>query len=58
MAALRAVSRLSAATASTTWPTYSTLPSASSFSGSLRFDHGEQAEVLVFDLRPRELPAW
>ena len=26
--------------------------------GSLRFDHGEQAEVLVFDLRPRELPAW
>lgn len=26
--------------------------------GSLRFDHGEQAEILVFDLRPRELPAW
>ncbi|KAB2900425.1 MAG: pirin family protein [Burkholderiaceae bacterium] len=26
--------------------------------GTLRFDHGEQAEVLVFDLRPRELPAW
>lgn len=26
--------------------------------GALRFDHGEQAEVLVFDLRPRELPAY
>jgi redox-sensitive bicupin YhaK (pirin superfamily) len=26
--------------------------------GALRFDGGEQAEVLVFDLRPRELPAW
>lgn len=26
--------------------------------GSLRFDHGENAEVLVFDLRPNELPAW
>ena len=25
---------------------------------ALRFDHGEQAEVLVFDLRPRELPAY
>jgi len=25
--------------------------------GALRFDKGEQAEVLVFDLRPRELPA-
>ena len=24
--------------------------------GALRFDHGEGAEVLVFDLRPRELP--
>ena len=24
--------------------------------GALRFDHGEDAEVLVFDLRPRELP--
>ncbi len=30
MAALRAVSRLSAATAITGWPMYSTLPSASS----------------------------
>lgn len=26
--------------------------------GPLRFDHGENAEVLVFDLRPNELPAW
>jgi redox-sensitive bicupin YhaK (pirin superfamily) len=26
--------------------------------GSLHFDHGENAEVLVFDLRPNELPAW
>ena len=26
--------------------------------GSLRFDHGDNAEVLVFDLRPNELPAW
>ena len=25
--------------------------------GALRFDHGEQAEVLVFDLRSRELPS-
>jgi len=25
--------------------------------GALRFDKGDQAEVLVFDLRPRELPA-
>ncbi|MBB3177539.1 pirin family protein [Variovorax sp. Sphag1AA] len=25
--------------------------------GKLRFDKGDQAEVLVFDLRPRELPA-
>ncbi|MEG0556055.1 MAG: pirin family protein, partial [Comamonas sp.] len=25
--------------------------------GALRFGQGEQAEVLVFDLRPRELPA-
>ncbi|MNF16646.1 hypothetical protein D3C80_2197570 [compost metagenome] len=24
--------------------------------GSLRFDKGENAEVLVFDLRPNELP--
>jgi redox-sensitive bicupin YhaK (pirin superfamily) len=24
--------------------------------GALRFDQGEGAEVLVFDLRPRELP--
>ena len=26
--------------------------------GPLRFDQGENAEVLVFDLRPNELPAW
>lgn len=26
--------------------------------GSLRFDHGDNAEVLVFDLRPNELPTW
>lgn len=26
--------------------------------GPLRFDHGENAEVLVFDLRPNELPTW
>ncbi|MCJ0764372.1 pirin family protein [Variovorax terrae] len=26
--------------------------------GMLRFDHGDNAEVLVFDLRPNELPAW
>ena len=26
--------------------------------GPLHFDHGENAEVLVFDLRPNELPAW
>ena len=25
--------------------------------GALRFDQGEQAEVLVFDLRSRELPS-
>ncbi|MEZ5653723.1 MAG: pirin family protein [Burkholderiaceae bacterium] len=26
--------------------------------GALRFDRGDGAEVLVFDLRPNELPAW
>ena len=25
--------------------------------GALRFEHGKDAEVLVFDLRPRELPS-
>ena len=26
--------------------------------GTVRFEHGDKAEVLVFDLRPNELPAW
>lgn len=26
--------------------------------GVVQFDHGDDAEVLVFDLRPNELPAW
>jgi redox-sensitive bicupin YhaK (pirin superfamily) len=26
--------------------------------GTVHFDHGDNAEVLVFDLRPNELPAW